>query len=443
MRHARSEKDIPERRDATSLKKIGMFFFFSIFFMPDYFGLNIGFALNMQRMLLLLLLFRIFYSPGRREDIVWMVLTNKNSKYLFLLLFICLYTMVYRRNISTLAAPLLDIVLVFFVSQYLLEYLISINELLRLIRRCGLGLCILGLFEFLTRKNLFLCLQFIPNMCSGTIYRDGLIRIMGPAHHPLGYGMFLLVLFPIVCYNTENSELDFTNNIFFELLILANVYMSGSRSTLGIFLLEMFLVLLFSSRESKKKTIILGILSITCILLAVGIFYRTGILGKILLMIANTVDGAFGTDLALHFFDYRSAGLEDSQRYRELLLVIFQLDWLNPWVGRGYGYKFGLNYQGYYLASIDNYYVGQYIRLAYPGLIASIIVFLSNIRYVFRGLLLSRKGFYFMMGIIFGCYFFMLWWADALGTLDYIFVLFAALTVQYSRDLRQQKGSRA
>lgn len=66
-----------------------------------------------------------------------------------------------------------------------------------------------------------------------------------------------------------------------------------------------------------------------------------------------------------------STSLANSASYRDALLDIFTVDWLNPWLGQGSGYHFSWYISGgATIHSIDNFYVANYIRYGYPGLVA-------------------------------------------------------------------------
>ena len=77
-----------------------------------------------------------------------------------------------------------------------------------------------------------------------------------------------------------------------------------------------------------------------------------------------------------------------------------------------------------YIRSIDNYYVSQYIKYAYPGLIAYSAFVLITAFMMIRAIVKYKSGIFKITFIASLCYFYNLWWLDALQTLkfEYIFI---------------------
>lgn len=420
-----------------SMRTMAVLFFFSIFFMPDYFGISIGIALNMQRILLIIIWIWIIRVEFRKKQMLAIVVNNKTNIFIALYLFVCFYTMVLRVDIGTLMNPLIDYILVFFTTIYFMKYEWNLDDFLSFIRKIGYTLCSLGIVEGVTKKHLFGILETISGMTGGAVIRDGAYRISGPAHHPLGYGLFLLILFPLICYDKKNNKIDIFKNLPLVFLILLNVLLTGSRSTLGIMAVEIILLMLFSQAEDVKKYLTIGIWAIVWASLLCILFFNTGPVQTILGRFATTIDGALGTSLASYLNLY-SASLKDSSQYRTYLPQIFGLDWLNPILGRGNSYSFGWHVGDYWIVSIDNFYVNQYIKIAYPGLVTIVLLCLANIKNAVVGLFKTKDVFYRVWIVIFAAYFLNLWWVDALGTLDYIFVLFGILYVK-TEDLKRRE----
>lgn len=422
-----------------TMRTMAIIFFFTIFFMPDYFGVKVGFALNTQRIALIFIMIWIFAVDFRKKRMLHILFNNKNNIFIGLYLFVCLYTMLYRTDIGTLLNPLMDWIMVYYITIYFIESELSIPELIRMFLRVGFVLCILGLVEFVLKTPLFGKLETIKGIFAGVYVRDGMYRIMGPAHHALGYGLYLLILMPLTCYDLKNNQVNIFCRPLFFLLVFLNICLTGSRSTLGLAGIEIILLMLFSRSQQKKMYLIFFSL-LFLIMIPLGILlFNTGPVQGILRFCAATIDGAFGTNYAATIFKYHSQQLTDSSEYRKLLPMIFTLDWLNPLVGRGNSYSFSMYVNDYLIWSIDNFYVSQYIKVAYPGLITSILLFLGNLKFDFWGLLHTRDPFYQIFFIIFFTYFLNLWWVDALGTLDFIFVLFGVLYVKATYDSREME----
>lgn len=431
-----SKKIINDGKIKISMHLMSVLFFFSIFFMPDYFGIKLGVAFNMQRILLIFIWCWIFRVEFRKKKMLSIIVENKTNVFIALYLFVCFYTMVLRVDIGTFMNPLIDYIAVFYTTIYFMQTEWTVKDFIKFITKIGYMLCCLGIVEAIVKKPLFGILETIPGMFVGTVIRDGSYRIMGPAHHPLGYGLFLLILFPLVCYDEDNNKINIFKNMPLVVLIFLNVLLTGSRSTLGIMAIEMLMLAIFSEKIEKKLYLMMGIWGLILITLLSILFFNTAVVQALLGRLATTIDGAFGTSLASHL-DLHSASLKDSSQYRSYLPLIFKLDWLNPILGRGNSYSFGWHVGGYWIVSIDNFYVGQYIKIAYPGLITTVLLCLANVKNAIIGMIKTKDAFYKCLFIIFFAYFLNLWWVDSLGTLDYIFVLFGILYVRL-QGIRQK-----
>lgn len=420
-----------KRRVIISLQALSTFLVFSIFFMPDYFGISV---LNVQRTTLLLIWYIIFRDKEKTKDFLNTIMSFEMNGMIILYMIVLLYTALYRVDLGTFMNPVIDQLAVFYTMMYLFKEYISIEKFLKIIIVIAYVLCIMGIFEFLMGKTVFHLLETIPGMISVTT-RNGQYRIMGPAHHALGYGLYLLIMLPIACYKYKDRTLNLFNRVGLLVLLVINAYCTGSRSTLGLILIEIAVIFLFCTLRQKQVIVLIGSYCSIIIAIIIVMFYETSVVQGILISVASMLDGVFNTNLA------RSMGVDTtiydwSTRYRELLPLIFQLDWINPIMGRGYGYTFNWSYEGFWISSIDNYYINQYVKVAYPGLIVQIIFYIyfvgkTVVSAFFKGSALARA-----VLISFGFYFINLYWVDALGTLDYIFVLFAAI---YASDKKYEQ----
>lgn len=401
----------------------------SIFFMPDYFGILV---LNVQRITLLLIWYLIFRSPIRKANFFKTILSFRMNWIILIYIAILLFTAMYRLNINTFLNPFVDQIAVFYTMLYLFKYEMTKNEFFKLLITIAYILCILGLFEYIFNRNIFVIFETIEGMTKGGVSRAGTYRIQGPAHHPLGYGLYLLLMLPIVCYDTETNEINPLKRIALVVLILVNVFLCGSRSTLGLLILEFAFIFLISPVRIKKQLLLLvGFFA----LLLGGVMFilrDTSVVQSIMISIANVADVILDTSYAKDM-GVDTTSYELSEEYRKLLPEIFTLDWLNPWIGRGYGYTFGWNYQGFWISSIDNHYINQYIKVGYPGMIIQIILYLGFLFGLIRAAVLKHSK--ICMVLFTSCLLYMiaLWWVDSLGTLDYLFVLFALAYLEYKQ----------
>ena len=82
------------------------------------------------------------------------------------------------------------------------------------------------------------------------------------------------------------------------------------------------------------------------------------------------------------------------------------------------------------VASIDNYYVLQYLQYGYPGLIAILFVFLYFLLIYFNGIFCKQCQLNKLMALLFVSlclYLVNLWFVADLGTFKYVFSLFGLI----------------
>ncbi len=159
------------------------------------------------------------------------------------------------------------------------------------------------------------------------------------------------------------------------------------------------------------------------------------------MQLASLIDQFLGTEYAA-YFGAEVARLDDSEGYRKMLPLIFTLDWLNPFVGRGVSRSFGAEINGTFIISIDNYYVSQYIKYAYPGLIAYIMIIAATAIGMIIAIIKYKSPVFKMTFVGTICYFINLWWLDALQTLKYEYIIIAIFYALYlfyeeKRDITQ------
>ena len=179
-----------------------------------------------------------------------------------------------------------------------------------------------------------------------------------------------------------------------------------------------------SSRKNQKKFLMICVLLIAALAVFLVVFQNTALGSYMMLQITTILDEILGTEMSVKYGANQSS-LSSSSNYRAQLKYIFQVDWLNPLLGIGRKRTFAAEINGSFVRSVDNFYIAEYIRYAYPGLI-SYIIFVGY--FVIEMIKKIRKGQsalikVILMGII--CYLINLKWVDSLQTLKYLYVAFA------------------
>lgn len=419
----------PELRNLKVLFSLMVFLIITDFVMPQYFGIHIGYDLTCTRLADLLIVLYMFLNRKILTHFGDMVIHHIFIIPFAIYLFVSIYTMVCRVDINAFFLVFLEI-LTFYILVYGIRYIVGWKRAIKLSIGCAYFLGIYGLIEFFCGQSIFLkFFSTVPNSVANS-YRSGFYRIMGPCGHALGYGLLLLLFIALACMDIEKDEVYLFKRPFLIGLLYVNVFLTGSRSTLGIALIEMLLIVLISGAKNIKKSCII----IFFLLVALGgfllLFGRTGIGRYVMMQITSVMDQFLGTSYS-GIFGADTTTLDNSEEYRKYLSRIFQLDWLNPWIGRGVSRVFSAQIDGIYIKSIDNFYVSQYIKYGYPGMIAYILFIVVAIVFLIRAAWKYHSCVFKLVLIATVCYFFNLWWLDALQTLKFEYVLLAIACACY------------
>ncbi|WP_066716500.1 hypothetical protein [Clostridium sp. Marseille-P299] len=415
--------------------KLSVLFVFALFVLPQYFGFQIaGFDITAQRMTMIILMIFIMGKQRRWLDFIEIIKTCKFSIHILAFMAVLFYTAVFRFNVNTFLYSFIEF-LCFYLLIYIIKDVFGIEKFVSIIIKLTYILCIQGLIEYGVGYTLFRYLATIPSLYTGSYIRSGSYRIMGPCNHALGYGLLLLTVVPITCIDVKKSVINILQNKLLLILLIINIFLTGSRSTLALLCLELFLLLIYSNKYDRKKTLFYFFGIITGVTLFVIAFYNTPLARYIMLQVTSLYDELAGTEYAVKF-GAEVIRLQDSSNYRKMLPYIFTLDWLNPLIGRGSTYVLSVKIGSIYIKSIDNFYVAHYIRFAYPGLITFVVFMLCVLKSMHRTARDHKSGIVKSMFIGSLCYFINLWWLDSLMTLKYVYILFAIFYVIY-KELNQ------
>lgn len=439
--------DKPELYNLRVLYFINIFLILTDYLMPQYFGIHIGWDITCTRFANILL---IIYGLCNSKMITMFSHTVLRFAFtwpLLVYLLVAAYTMVFRADVNALMLVFLEI-LTLYMLIFGIRYVIGCRRAVKITVFCSYFLGIYGLIEYVAGHSLYL--QFLKTVPASVVncYRSGHYRIMGPCGHPLGYGLLLLLFVAMACYDIEQDEVNLFQRPVLLVLLLLNVFLTGSRSTLGIAAVELLAIFFFCNRTNKKKALI-GILALVagCVVFLL-LTFKTSIGQYVLMQVTSMIDQVFGTEYSA-YFGADITTLKNSEEYREYLPMIFSLDWLNPIVGRGVKRSFGAEFPRVdggmiYIRSIDNYYVSQYIKYAYPGLISYSAFIAVVLIMMIKAISRYKSGIFKVIFIATCCYFYNLWWLDALQTLKFMYIFIAIfcayLMIFMKYEVSEQNG---
>lgn len=398
--------------------------------MPQYFGIHIGFDFTTTRILNMLILAYFIFNRKAGNHFLRSMLDVQLTPFFIVYMFVMVYTTVLRVNVNTFFLNFLDI-LTFYMVYYGIRYVIGVKKAIDWTVKFAAGISIYGIIEYVLKfspmSKFFLTLPSVA--VSG--FRSGQFRISGPCVHPIAYGMLLILLLAVICIDYERDEIYLFKHPVVLILLLLNIFLTGSRGPLGIAVLEVLLIIIFSKRINKKKTfIVLSALIILAVIVEAAI-YNTSLGQYIMMQITSVIDEVFGTSFSLKYGANLDL-LNMSSDYRDYLPRIFTVEWLNPLVGQGANAQVGFEFDGTYIKSIDNFYVALYIRYAYPGLITFVAIQVMSIVYMVRTAIRHHSSLCAATAIAIFAYSVSLYWADYLQTTKYMYIVMAIYCAYYS-----------
>lgn len=435
----------PELRNLRLLLGLNLFLLIALFVMPQYFGIHIGWDITCTRLANILISVYALINYRVFNHFVKVFLHCSVTIPLMLYLMVSFYTMIFRVDVNAFMMVFLEI-LTFYMLIFAIRYVIGIKRAIKIIIGCAYFLSIYGFVEFVAGQSLYL--KFLKTVPTGVVnmIRSGYYRIMGPCGHALGYGLLLILFIAIACLDYEKDEIYLYKRPVLLVMLIGNVFLTGSRSSTAIMIIEILVIIILSKNEQRKKAIMYSVGIIFAAALFLVIFHNTKIGKYMLLQITVLIDGVFGTQLSIQF-GAETSRLEGSENYRDFLPYVFTLDWLNPLVGRGVKRSFAATIfnsagESANIQSIDNYYVSQYIKYAYPGLIMYVVFIFTSLVSMIKGAIRYKSDTIKVLIVGFVCYFVNLWWVDALQTLKFIYAFLAIFfaIMLYQKDLNKEKS---
>jgi hypothetical protein len=414
-------KYVKTSREQKVFEMLSVLFLFSLFVMPQYFGIPLSvFDLTLLRIMIVFVTLMIIADDQRKKEFGKLILESKVTLVLIPYMMVISYTMVLRADINAFLNPFIEIFSLYLII-YMIQNVFGVERTLKILLKYMYLLAILGLIEYVIGRSPFSYLETISGIYTGRFVRSGSYRIMGPCNHSLGYGLLLVACTPIVCIDFDNNRISIMKRPVLVLMLLANVFLTGSRSTLGVFLGEL-IVLFFLLEKEEKKQVIMGVIVLVMALAAfLLVGFKTSIAQYILLQFANMLDTVLGTEYST-LFGGSLDDLSSSTNYRSQLKYIFTVSWLNPILGIGRKRSFQSEINGSYIESVDNFYIAEYVRYAYPGLITYAFFLLYYLIGMIRRSLAKVDAVYKAAAVGMAFYMINLNWVDSLQTLKYMYI---------------------
>lgn len=432
----------PKKR-YTGFQKLCFAFLFAVFALPQYFGIPLpGFALTAQRIMLVCLFVAIFVIRGRRDSF-FISNTGPMGGHALIaspFIFVCLGTAIFRSDPKSFLNFFMDAFLPMLLMVYMATNVFTLKELLKFFKVILIVVCVMCYLDALVlHRNPYDFIHTIKSVEGGSTWRAGSYRTAAMASHPIGLGMYFLLTTPLLCVEDDGRSANIAKNWGSLLLVCGAVLLTGSRSPQLLFAFE--LVILFLLTEKSVKRVVFPYLLVfgTVLVLLIVLLHNEGHVRRyVILNLYQLIDAVFGTELVLDEFGYWQWALNvSSTEYRDVLpLLLFSTDY-DPLLGAGITGAASLGtivVGGGKVASIDNFYVLQYLRFAWPGLISTVLMFVYMAVQCFFGAHKRASAVCKGMVISLLLYFINLWFVADLGTFKYAFTLFG-LAYVYSKGM--------
>ena len=417
-------KYLKNTKELNAFRKVAAAYVFALYVLPQYFGIpNPVFDLTAVRIMIIITMALIVSDYGRNCAFGDVLLKEKVGPVLLPYTIVLIYTMVLRADINAFLNPFIEIF-----EMFLLIYLIkdSLGEegVINLLMVCIYTLVFLGFVEMAMRESPFFMLKTIKSFPVTRFVRDGHYRIMSSANHALGYGLMLVTMIPFAGYDVKTKEFNVFRRPILLLLLMVNVFQTGSRSTLGVAFAEILMMVAFSDLKYLKANLFYLAVTLVAFCMVLAATFKTSFGNYIMLQLTSLVDAVLGTSYSVNF-GADALLLRQSAAYRDLLKEIFHVDWVNPLLGIGRKRAFTSLVNGRVVKSIDNFYIAEFVRYAYPGMY-SYMFFLGYMLYgMARDIVKTRSGLIRMCFVGASMYCYNIKVVDSLQTLKYLYVLFA------------------
>ena len=432
------------RKKYTGFQKLCLVFLFAVFALPQYFGIPLpGFALTAQRIMLICLFLAIFASKERRDSFF---ISNTGSMggpavICSLFIFVSLVTAILQSDPKSFLNFFADAFLPMLLMAYMAAKVFTLKELLGFFKVTLIVVCITCYLDSLVlHKNPYSFIHTIASISGGSTWRAASYRVAAMASHPIGLGMYFILMTPLLCIDCDKRSVNIAKNWGTLLLVCGAVLLTGSRMPQALFALELLVLFLLTERSVKRVIIPYMLVFGALVVLIVVLFHdESHIRRYVILNLYQVVDSIFGTQLVLDEFGYwQWVYMNSSTDYRDLLPLILFSDDFDPLLGQGVTSvntdNLSVTVNGRNILSVDNFYVLQYMQFAWPGLVSMVGIFVYMAARCLVGAVERRSVVCKLLLLSFLLYFVNLWFVADLGTFKYAFSLFG-LAYAYSKGM--------
>ena len=157
----KESKYINPSRGVKSFSKFSLLFFFTLYVLPQYFGLPLPFFdLSALRIMIIIMLLLILGIKQKKNNFMELITKAPYSKVICPYLLITFYTAVYRFDFNAFFYPLIEFIS-FYILIYVIQYSFGLKKTLKYLIVFSYIITALGLVEYIIQRSPFSYLEMI------------------------------------------------------------------------------------------------------------------------------------------------------------------------------------------------------------------------------------------------------------------------------------------
>ena len=376
----------------TKIKKIQDFIIIiciTLFTMlPDYFYIGTQF----YKYLIVIVLFIILYRGVEVKKVKYYL------SYMLPVLMLAIISYGYHKEIFTFLTYILTVFMPGFIVFSFINKDSDLKRIIYFLITVAIILCVFGIVEWITEKNVFSLIETIDLGTMGTRvkYRDDRPRIQQSFGQPITFALYLFFIFMLAFTQEKNNKKDKIVCISTMLLSFVGVYLTAAR--FPFITLILFILFIVLNRNKKEKILLFGFLFL---ILCLDLATKQIIFSKIINYTTLIKDAIWG-------IINRQNEVTDMNTTYRLQLIPILLPFIKQKFFFGYGNVFMSSFTfkifGFTHTSIDNSILSNMMSHGFIGLIVFIMPIIYGI--VFSIKLIKRKdnnGKYYLCFLILYC----------------------------------------
>lgn len=274
------------------------------------------------------------------------------------------------------------------------------EDAIRVLTNVGICVGVYGIFEEVTRINIFHIISRLPEEYFFSEIRLGIFRIETAFSHPIVYGGYLCFIAALILYriSTTKDEKEIRLLRTGYIIVLINSLLTLSRSSLIILIIEQFIFLLNTRQVRAIKRIILylSIISLVIILAIIAIPSFARIFQNIGYMFLSIFDDKYSSLYTIRF----GRNVNAIGNRTDLYAWVRESIQGNEIFGVGTEHEFAYEVRSYNSAwgnyswikkSIENEYLYNLYLHGIVGLVSFILNIVGSVFYLYNEYRQSRK----------------------------------------------------